>query len=61
VVGLSCPKGTNLLLTHLEVYKMLEGAWTYLGSWKVILLSKRFHEFSFSSLEDMRRALGVGS
>jgi len=45
----------------LEVCKKLEGAWRSLGSWEAILLGKGFYEFVVSSLEDLRRVLGVGS
>jgi len=48
-------------LTHLEVCKKLEWAWRSLGSWKAIPLGKGFYEFAFSSLEDLRRVLGVSS
>jgi len=35
--------------------------WKNIGPWKAIYLGKGFYEFEFSSLEDMRWVLGVGS
>ena len=48
-------------LTHLDLTKKLQLVWKAIGPWKAILLGKRFYEFEFSSLEDMRWVLGMGS
>jgi len=48
-------------LTHLDLTKKLQLIWKALGPWKVIPLGKGFYEFEFSSLEDMRWVLRVGS
>ena len=46
-------------LTHLDLCKKLDLTWKHLGQWKAISLDKRFYEFAFSSLEDMRRVKEV--
>jgi len=48
-------------LTLLDLTKKLQLVWKAIGSWKAIPLGKGFYKFEFSSLEDMRWALGMGS
>jgi len=48
-------------LTHLDLTKKLQLVWKVIGPWKAIPLGKGFYEFEFSSLEDMRWVLEVGS
>ena len=48
-------------LTHLDLTKKLQPVWKALGPWKAIPLGKGFYEFEFTSLGDMRWALGMGS
>jgi len=45
----------------MDVCKKLDLSWKSLGSYKSIPLEKGFCEFVFSSLENMRRVLVVGS
>jgi len=47
--------------THLDLTKKLQLVWKAIGPWKAIPLGKGFYEFEFSSLEDMRLILGMGS
>jgi len=49
------------LLMHLDVCKKMKLAWKSLGSWEVIPLGKRFYEFAFTSLEDIRPVQAVES
>jgi len=58
--GIILSKGDKPL-THLDLTKKLQLVWKTLRPWKVIPLGKGFYEFKFSSLEDMRCVLGVGS
>jgi len=48
-------------LPHLDMCKKLNVAWKALISLKAIPFSKEFYEFSFTSLEDTRNVLAVGS
>lgn len=44
-----------------DLHIKLSQLWRPLASWKVIPIGKGYFEFSFSSLEDMRKVLSVGS
>jgi len=46
--------------THLELCLKLKVLWKDLGDWKAIPIGKGFYEFSFHSLDEMRRALTIG-
>jgi len=48
-------------LTPLDLTKKLQPVWKALGLWKEIPLGNDFYEFEFSSLEDLRWALRMGS
>jgi len=46
-------------LIRLNVYRKLNVAWKFLGSWNTIPLGKGFYEVLFTSLEDMRHEIFV--
>jgi len=58
--GIIWPKGSSLITIE-NLRNKLAVLWKAIDRWGVTSIGRGFYEFSFSSLEDMRRVRSIGS